>query len=279
MLKVRTKKITLVLALLMVFTLGVNFIYAEMGPESLYFTRDHIFNTDGRLTENELDQLEERIVGIKEKYGMEHVFVVNYDTDWGYNVAAKEDFADDIFIELGFGGKNQSGSILLIDFYPPPGDRDIIIRTRYDLKAPFQPHNDAVHKGLAGYLKEGELYNALNYYLDEMEKIHATVGEIGPDGEYIKPPFFSRLMTEMADLTTAGIAAAIALVICIVPLLSYKGSKTVTSRTYEVDGQFHLTTNTDVFSHSHTTSVYDPPKESSSSGGSSSSSGGGSSKF
>lgn len=277
MLRETGKNLRLLVVVLAILVLTAGSVYAAIDYSTVYNVRDHIFKTDQRLSEEELDQLEARIVAINNKYGMEHVLVVNYDDDWGRNVPDKEALADDIYIQLEYGGINQSGSILLIDFYPPPGDRDIIIRTRYDLKKPFQPHVDATIEGLAAYLKRGELYEALNYYLDEMEKVHAGMGEV-VDGKYVKPCFLNRLFREMSDVTTAGIAAVIALVICIIPLFTYRGRNTVSSRTYEVDGQFRLTTNTDVFSHSHTTSVYDPPK-SSDSGGSSGSSGGGSGKF
>lgn len=278
----KTKSYFIILGLLIAFVAAAGSVYAAMDAQSLYLVRDHILNTDGYLTEDELDQLESRIVEMKEKYGMEHVLVVNFKSDWGYYVPDKEKFADNIFIDNNFGaGNRKSGSILLIDFYPPPGDRDIIIRTRGDLINPFQPEVKSTIDGLASRLKDRELFAALNYYLDRQLQVHKKMGEIDEKGNYIKPPFISRLINQLADLQNAGIAAVIALVICIFPLFSYKGAKTVSSRTYEVVGSFNLTTNTDVYSHSHTTSVYDPPSSSSSSssGGGGGSSGGGSGKF
>lgn len=275
----KTRSYFIILGLLISLIAAASSVYAAMDAQSLYLVRDHILNVDGYLSEAELDQIESRIVEIKEKYGMEHVIVVNFKSDWGYYVPDKEKFADKIFVDNSYGaGSRKSGSILLIDFYPPPGDRDIIIRTRGDLIKPFQPEVDGTIKGLASRLKESDLFGALNYYLDRQVRVHKTMGEIDESGNYVQASFLNKLIFQLADLQNAGIAAVLALVICLVPLISYKGAKTVSSRTYEVDGSFNLTTNTDIFSHSHTTSVYDPPSSSSSSS-SSGSSGGGSGKF
>lgn len=271
----RKKKYAILLIVITLFLFA--FVYAyNYNPEQ---STKHIFDPDGTLDATEKKNIENRILQIERTYGAEHVIVINMSEDLSYARGNKEGLAEDFYRSKGYGyGESMTGSILFVDFFPPPGDRDIVIKTFGNIISKYQPKVKSTISTLGDYFSEYEVKKAVNFYLDTMVKTHETVGKLDENGELIAPSFISKLLVQSTNKIILGVSAFLALVFTLVPLITYRGKNTVTSLTYEEGGGFDLTHQSDIFTHSHTTRSA-KPKSSSSSGGSGGSSGGGSGKF
>lgn len=258
-------------------------IFVSADEFDIVFTTTHISDMDGMLDSSEINALESRIQIMKEKYGSEHVVILNNSRDWSEIRGNKNEFAKKIYRNNDFGfSDNKTGSILLVDFYPPPGDRDIEVVTFGRLADSFQSRVDNLISEIGLKFADGKVYEGVNHYLDTLEDFHRTRGSVGEGGEFVELGFFEKLMIQFKNLYLLFGALFAAFCITFFPFLTYKGTQDVNAYTYEQEGQFALTEESDVFSHSHTTRIKIPESNSSSGssgGGSGGSTGGGSGKF
>ncbi len=276
MVKNNVKRVTSLLVVLLFVVVVSPISHADV--YDLNTDTEHVMDNDKMLSDSELMELEDRIQKIEEKYGAEHLIILNKTRDWSGKTGQKNQYAKELYRDNGYGyGDDNTGSVLLVDFFPPAGQRNIEIVTFGRIVDKYQPKVDDVISNLGKKLAAGEVYEAVNYYLDTLEDTHSRMGTLNESGEFESISFISKIIIQSKNIFVYLIALVIAIIVTLVPLINYRGKDNVTYMTYEAEGNFNLSNRSDIFSHSHTTRT--KRADDSSSSGSSGGTGGGSGTF
>lgn len=168
--KITKKWITLTLGLCLFIGLTALFT----GFASRAQGEQRVFDEAGLLTETEIAALEETVAGLRTDWDMDLVLVTCADAQG----KSTRDFADDYYEAGGFGTKNHSGVLFLIDM----DNRELTISTegdmiRYLTDARIENVLDAAYEGAA----DGDYYRA---FADGIEAIDRYVKAGIMDGQY-----------------------------------------------------------------------------------------------
>jgi len=220
------------------------------------------------LSPDELDEIQSEIESAVTESSLDIAIVITDDTGG----KSSRDYADDYYDQNGFGmGENHSGILMLINM----DIREVWISTCGKAIDIFTDNRiDSMLNDIAAYLADGDYFNACKEFVNQVKK-YASMGV--PQGQYrdpsedapFSPPghqeddfpgmpqeqypgrnsysYWERARQLMISPGVYFFAAIAAVIATIIASLGNKGRVTVSNRTYEQDGSFHLSDMRDDF--------------------------------
>lgn len=210
----KIRKVCLALGLVLLFTAFP--VYAE--------GEQRVFDEAGLLTDAEIQSLEEEVARLRSEWDMDLVLVTCTDT----NGKSTRDYADDYYEAGGFGTKNYSGVLFLIDME----HRELTISTegdmiRYLTDARIERVLDAAYEGAA----DADYYEAFMGGIEAMDRyVRAGIedGQHNYDEDTGKVDYYVKRSLGWGEVLMAFIIAVIAGVIPCVNISREYGMKAET---------------------------------------------------
>lgn len=226
-------------------------VFLPLGTIVTWAETDHVKDYMELFTTDEINELESKILDFTSRQAMDMVIVTTNDTAG----KSSEAFADDFYDENGYGiGSDYSGLLLLINM----DAREVWISTAGHA---IDVYNDSRITSLVNdvtpYLSDANYKQACDVFLSSIDQF-ATKGVV--DGQYrteSDAPYVANLsfgekaLKMMVNPILLLVALAIAVIAVISITLSNKGKVTVNNQTYEMNGSFVLTNQTDQFIREH----------------------------
>ena len=200
------------------------------------------------LSEPKVQQLQNSIDEVANKYNLDTVIVITDNTEGKTSMEYADDFYD--YNNYGFDSE-KSGILLLINM----DSREIWISTTGKAINIFSDTRiDTIINEITSYLSDGDYEGASSKFLERVD-YYGTKGVVTDDEDLsieensTPPPFSSRLKEKVTSPATY----VIALIISLLVTLRSKRNVTVNNRTYEDKGSFSLTNKQDIFVGENTT--------------------------
>jgi len=194
-----------VLIMMMVCIFVLPGIYMDL-QASESNTVQRVFDNAGIIAESEITEIEQAIVRLREKIGMDVVIVTSDDVPEGES----EGYAADFFDYGDFGtGNSRSGILLLIDM----SNRMMQISTSGEAMTVFPDNKqEKIFDNISKYASNGAYDELVKAYLNEIEQLYNETAAAGGSG-------ISPVTAAVASLTVSAAAAGI---VCLSVYLSYK---------------------------------------------------------
>lgn len=217
------------------------------------FQNPPVVDDAGYLSEDQMEDLTQKLEGIRQRYNFEVAIVTEYDMS-GYDAMST---ADDIYDYEGYGsGENDDGILL----YICSSNREYWITTHARGLEVFNENGIAyLKKNIEEHLENDEYYLAMDTFADLSDELL----DMAENGE----PFNETQYDMQFVLIVLGCGLALPLIIAFA-LMKRKLSKMKTAvandyaANYVKPGSKHLTTSRDIFLYSHITKTEKPKNNS-----------------
>ena len=196
----------------------------------------------GFFSNDDLASLQGRIDAIRDEHGIDAVIVITDDTQG----KSSRDFADDYYDYNGYGvGADASGILLLINM----GDRVVWISTAGRAIDIFTDQRiETIIDNLFEDVKNARYYAAGVSFLNDVDR-YCRQGVSAGQYRYDESDsdYLFKVRTLLGHPFVYIIPLAIALIITLILSSGRKGKVTISNTTYEDQGSFQLTGQTDAF--------------------------------
>ncbi len=208
----------------------------------------------GYLSENEIQQLQTRIDGIKSTYSLDTVIVITDNTDGKDSTQYADDYYD--YNDYGLDS-SYSGLLMLINM----DIREVAISTTGRAIDIYTDNRiSSMINNVTSPLSDGNYYSACNKFIDNVIT-YANSGvpkgqyreERDPDLNYYNLTYLQKVARMLKLWPVYVIPLIISIAATLIISYSSKGKVTTTTRTYEEGGSFVLNQNTDQYIRESTT--------------------------